>query len=440
MKKITLLTASVLLAAGAFAQETTEPATPMWVVEVNCTEPADVAGVSTYELTNTGAKNGEFEIFSCSFTLPDAKANKPTKNFITLTYTPEDGSAAITAKPNSNGAIYVQPNAGDLTITVSSFKNAKGLQTVWSTTAYGLTDAKRRALAYFTPSVSGESATAYFNNAINNCEYKVIQGNKGSTVNYVSGSNADVFTFTPKQKWATGIYKTTLDYTTMDFAIEAAQNIEVNIDSFCTFVAPADVIIPEGVKAYTLKYNAETPDTLDAVKVESGTLAANTPVVVKAETSGVYTFDITSAASYTTEGETADTFIHDVTTEDNVLTGVFQPHNIVDGTNNDGVYPFANGAFNLWDGKDSTDGKGKVVNWHIVYPFTAYVVLPADVTERPESLAINFPTETGGDPTGIDSITLDKESDARTYNLLGMPVDEDYKGIVIRNGKKQIQK
>lgn len=438
MKKITLLTTSVLLAAGAFAQETTEPATPMWVVEVNCTEPADVAGVSTYELTNTGAKNGEFEIFSCTFTLPDAKSYKATKNFITLTYTPEDGSAAITAKPNSNGTFYVQPNTGDLTITVSSFKNTKGLQTVWSTTAYGLTDSRRRALAYFTPSVSGESATAYFNNPLDNADFKVIQGNKGSTVNYVSGSNADVFTFTPKQKWAAGIYKTTLDYTTMDFAIEAAQSIEVNIDSFCTFVAPADVIIPEGVKAYTLKYNIETPDSLDAVKVESGTLAANTPVVVKAETSGVYTFDITGAASYTTEE--GETYILDATTEENVLTGVFQPHNIVDGTNNDGVYPFANGTFNLWDGKDSTDGKGKVVNWHIVYPFTAYVVLPADVTERPESLAINFPTETGGDPTGIDSITLDKESDARTYNLLGMPVDEDYKGIVIRNGKKQIQK
>lgn len=438
MKKITLLTTSVLLAAGAFAQETTEPATPMWVVEVNCTEPADVAGVSTYELTNTGAKNGEFEIFSCTFTLPDAKSYKATKNFITLTYTPEDGSAAITAKPNSNGTFYVQPNTGDLTITVSSFKNTKGLQTVWSTTAYGLTDSRRRALAYFTPSVSGESATAYFNNPLDNADFKVIQGNKGSTVNYVSGSNADVFTFTPKQKWAAGIYKTTLDYTTMNFAIEAAQSIEVNIDSFCTFVAPADVIIPEGVKAYTLKYNIETPDSLEAVKVESGTLAANTPVVVKAETSGVYTFDITGAASYTTEE--GETYILDATTEENVLTGVFQPHNIVDGTNNDGVYPFANGTFNLWDGKDSTDGKGKVVNWHIVYPFTAYVVLPADVTERPESLAINFPTETGGDPTGIDSITLDKESDARTYNLLGMPVDEDYKGIVIRNGKKQIQK
>lgn len=438
MKKITLLTTSVLLAAGAFAQETTEPATPMWVVEVNCTEPADVAGVSTYELTNTGAKNGEFEIFSCTFTLPDAKSYKATKNFITLTYTPEDGSAAITAKPNSNGTFYVQPNTGDLTITVSSFKNTKGLQTVWSTTAYGLTDSRRRALAYFTPSVSGESATAYFNNPLDNADFKVIQGNKGSTVNYVSGSNADVFTFTPKQKWAAGIYKTTLDYTTMDFAIEAAQSIEVNIDSFCTFVAPADVIIPEGVKAYTLKYNIETPDSLEAVKVESGTLAANTPVVVKAETSGVYTFDITGAASYTTEE--GETYILDATTEENVLTGVFQPHNIVDGTNNDGVYPFANGTFNLWDGKDSTDGKGKVVNWHIVYPFTAYVVLPADVTERPESLSINFPTETGGDPTGIDSITLDKESDARTYNLLGMPVDEDYKGIVIRNGKKQIQK
>lgn len=44
-------------------------------------------------------------------------------------------------------------------------------------------------------------------------------------------------------------------------------------------------------------------------------------------------------------------------------------------------------------------------------------------------------------PSGISSLVIDKSKDHKqTYNLLGMPVSEDFKGIVIRNGKKYIAK
>ena len=44
--------------------------------------------------------------------------------------------------------------------------------------------------------------------------------------------------------------------------------------------------------------------------------------------------------------------------------------------------------------------------------------------------------------SGIPSYdaTVSQTGDGRTYNLMGVEVDENYVGIVIRDGKKYIQK
>ncbi len=44
--------------------------------------------------------------------------------------------------------------------------------------------------------------------------------------------------------------------------------------------------------------------------------------------------------------------------------------------------------------------------------------------------------------SGIEDIIANPETDenAPIYNVLGVQVDENYKGIVIKNGKKYIQK
>ena len=435
MKKFFLLATSALIATGAFAQEA-ESNSP-YVINVSCTEPAEIAGSYTVEMSDTGAKNGEFSIYSGKFTLDEVTTTKGAKYFFSITDLNNPDETKNTVKYNGGNSYIIQPNTGSRTITFSLYSNAKGLQVAWSISSYGLTDANRRALAYFPGSTSGESRSVYFNNGLDNAQFKGMQGNKGSTVNYIVGSNADIFTFTPNQKWPVGIYKATFDYTTMNFAVEAPTEIEVEINDFCTFVTPADVKLPGEVEAFTLSYNAETPEVLDAVKIEGEILAANTPVVLKAATNGVYSLEITGTPTYTLGSETVPTYICDVTSESNVLVGVLQPHNIIDGTENNGVYPFENGTFNLWDDKDSTDGKGKVTKWHIVYPFTAYANLPADVTERPENLSVKFPEKT---ETGIENVILSDEEASQAYNLFGMPVDESFKGIVVRNGKKYIQR
>lgn len=44
------------------------------------------------------------------------------------------------------------------------------------------------------------------------------------------------------------------------------------------------------------------------------------------------------------------------------------------------------------------------------------------------------------EPTGISTITTDEDANAPVYNLMGVPVGNDYRGIVIINGKKVVRK
>ena len=44
------------------------------------------------------------------------------------------------------------------------------------------------------------------------------------------------------------------------------------------------------------------------------------------------------------------------------------------------------------------------------------------------------------EPTAISTISADEESNAPAYNLMGAPVDDSYRGIVIINGKKVVRK
>lgn len=43
-------------------------------------------------------------------------------------------------------------------------------------------------------------------------------------------------------------------------------------------------------------------------------------------------------------------------------------------------------------------------------------------------------------PTGIKTVKADATENGATYNLAGQKVDENYKGVVIQNGKKVVVK
>lgn len=68
----------------------------------------------------------------------------------------------------------------------------------------------------------------------------------------------------------------------------------------------------------------------------------------------------------------------------------------------------------------------------------------AAIAKLQETMAIAFEhvgMNTSFSPTGITNVSPDTKSPySGTYNLYGMPVDDNYKGIVIKNGKKMIQR
>lgn len=78
----------------------------------------------------------------------------------------------------------------------------------------------------------------------------------------------------------------------------------------------------------------------------------------------------------------------------------------------------------------------------IVHPFSSFLTIPESLIEDPASnLDVILRSKTDY-PSAIKGSYADSVHpvDNTTYNLMGMPVDEHYKGIVIRNGKKYIQK
>ena len=42
--------------------------------------------------------------------------------------------------------------------------------------------------------------------------------------------------------------------------------------------------------------------------------------------------------------------------------------------------------------------------------------------------------------SGVDNITVDENVDAPAYNVAGQRVNDAYKGIVVKNGKKYLNK
>ena len=49
-------------------------------------------------------------------------------------------------------------------------------------------------------------------------------------------------------------------------------------------------------------------------------------------------------------------------------------------------------------------------------------------------------TIVSGDPTGIAPVVVKEAGNSAIYNLAGQKVNASYKGIVIKDGKKYIQK
>jgi len=68
---------------------------------------------------------------------------------------------------------------------------------------------------------------------------------------------------------------------------------------------------------------------------------------------------------------------------------------------------------------------------------SAYLTLPTENMAGAKAITLKFDDE---ETTGISGVNDDSAADNSIYNLAGQKVDDNYKGIVIRNGKKIMMK
>ena len=158
--------------------------------------------------------------------------------------------------------------------------------------------------------------------------------------------------------------------------------------------------VPEGVTAYT---GVVDGNVLRLTPVANGIIPADEAVILKATQTQVY-------LPYTTETATKS--------KDNKLLGTDEETTL--GTNDYALSYGQNGVgFYLWNGKSIDAHK-------------AYLTLPSG--------AKAFTFEFSDEPSGIKETFEPYNLTTETYNLNGMRVGKDYKGIVVVRGKKYMKK
>ena len=351
---------------------------------------------------------------SYTFSMKEANNNKSSDVSFVLTSAKEVSFWG--AVPSGKGYAIVMCNAVEYPFTNGNFTSVPA----YTPKTYGDVST---SVIYFNP-INSSYADNVSNFQVKPCKSLVA----GSL--YCSGKDNTDYQYTNVDQKANTIKKCTLSYPDFKFTIESVEIIDVKISSVgcATFVAPGAVTISESddVKAYTLEY---INNKLIANEIFGKTIPANTPVLLNA-TPGTYSFSFDkSTMSFTDNSETVSnkTYLYheDVTSSDNVLKGTMQCHYAPNGS-----YVLQNGTHGV--GFYQVDVDNYLVNtMHCYIPSSA---IPAGA----RSLSIVFDDS---ETTGIADVKGQKE-DVRgdIFNLSGQRVGKDYKGVVIKNGRKMIQK
>lgn len=193
-----------------------------------------------------------------------------------------------------------------------------------------------------------------------------------------------------------------INLTNIEVTYIKTETLKTSAKGYATYSADYAVNYSElGLTAYTLTVD-ETNKTVTA-KAFTGVVPAGKAVLVKGDASKAYT--LTPA---TTEGDAFVTALQ---------TGATK----ADGTQYGFTTKFGTPAFaQVQPGQDIPAKKG-------------YIVLKGASAAK---YAINF----DGEATGIQTIEAASAANDAMYNLAGQRVDKAYKGIVIVNGKKYLNK
>ena len=194
-----------------------------------------------------------------------------------------------------------------------------------------------------------------------------------------------------------------INLTNIEVTYIKTESLTTSAKGYATYSADYAVNYSElGLKAYTLTVD-ETNKTVTA-KEFTGVVPAGGAVLVKGDASKVYT--LTPA---TTEG--------DATFATDLKTGATT----------------ANGTQYGFTSKFGTPAFAQVKSGEAIPAKKGYIVL-TDASAAKYSICF------GDEATGIQIIEAASAANAAMYNLAGQRVDKAYKGIVIVNGKKYLNK
>lgn len=250
-----------------------------------------------------------------------------------------------------------------------------------------------------------DKSVIYTDEAVTESSFDVTSDGQGAFVNkkIVEDENGKklVITisaqdFSKINRYEIAIKPATDHFTTMDYG-------------YATYTSNIPVAYPtvEGVKAYTVSCDGSKV-TYNEVK---GTVAANTPLLLRAENKGVatYTLPYSDASEATLE-------TNNLEESDGTIKG--------DGSS---IYVLSNG--------ESGVGFYRLKNGTEIPAKKCYLKL-SSANAKPSFFAIDNET------TGINHIenATENVNDEPMFNLAGQKVNNNYKGIVVVNGKKMINK
>ena len=195
------------------------------------------------------------------------------------------------------------------------------------------------------------------------------------------------------------------------FNITANQDPNNKANYYSTFYSGKKAYsVPEGVTAYT---GAVDGDVLRLTAIEGGIIPAGEAVILRLttedNTATKKQFDLTAMTTTATKSGT------------NALKGTDVATTL--STNDYALSLGQNGVgFYLWEGKEIAAHK-------------AYLTLESPTMAK----AFTFMFD-DGETTAIEQPAINGKQSGDTYNLNGVRVNDNYKGIVIKNGKKVYQK
>ena len=192
--------------------------------------------------------------------------------------------------------------------------------------------------------------------------------------------------------------------------LEEVNDLEIttNASGLAPLYYDFDVVLPEGLKAYTVR-GVDANGVIDAVEIAAEVIPAGTPLILLGAPATAYTLTVKAYGN-----------------------GEVSAQNLV-GNYMENTGMTANEYYVL-----GADGTTPVMNLSTVTTLGANQVYLPKAADMGDLTKLTFKFS---EPTGIDAINAD-ESDMLSprYNLKGQRVGKDAKGVIIQNGKKTINR